>query len=191
MKNNNRIKINLPTLTSRDDAEACMNNLACVVNNQRQALARRDADILAINDEFAPELAHYDETIKHLTDQLRHWAEANPDQFPKDRKSLKLVSGILGFRTGTPKLALLSRAWSWDKVLAAIASIKEMAEMFIRTKQEVDKEAIIGVYNPIVTTPVAQDELRRIGVKIVQDESFFAEPDLTQFDTRQTQPASN
>jgi phage host-nuclease inhibitor protein Gam len=186
---NNRIKLPLDTLPTRADAELVLNDLALIISNKNRALTERDCRLITINEEYASLLAECDLAIKAKTDSLRAWAETNPDQFPKGRKSLTMLAGTLGFRTGTPKLALISRAWNWDKVLAAISSIKDMAAMFIRTKEEVDKEAIIGVYHLIKDTPVAQAELLRIGLKIVQDESFFIEPDLTQLTTRQTTEA--
>lgn len=181
-----RIKVNLPMLTSRDDAEAAMHDLAAVLNNQRLFTARRDAEVLAINKKYEGNLAQCEQEAAALTDQLRAWSEAHPDQFPKGRKSLDLVSGVLGFRTGTPKLALLSRAWNWDKVLA---QLKQMANRFVRTKEEVDKEAILAEHAGFTDKQAAADLLKLWGVKVTQDESFFIEPRLTALETRQTMEA--
>jgi phage host-nuclease inhibitor protein Gam len=171
-----RIKIKLPTITTRDEAEAVMNDLAWHTINQRKLTNQRDAEVLAINKKYEASLAACDEAIKEKSEALRAWAEATPDVFPKGRKSLDLVSGTLGFRTGTPKLALLSRAWNWDKVLAAL---RVGAVKYIRRKEEVDKDAILGANLPATAW-------QPFGVKIVQEESFFVEPKLTDQEARQT-----
>lgn len=181
MSKTNRIKIPLPTLATRDEAEAMMTSLAASVNAQRQLTATRDAEILAVNKSFESAFSTLELAINLKTDALRVWADANPDQFPKGRKSIEFVSGLLGFRTGTPKLALLNRSWSWDKVLA---TVRAAVRHFIRTKEEVDKDAILSEYAQHM---VSDAQLATYGVKVTQEESFYIEPALTETATRQVQ----
>lgn len=173
----NRIKKNLPTIRSREEAEARMNDLASTANNRRRLVAQRDAEVLAINSKFEGRLATCEQAIDEATDALRVWAESFPEEFPKGRKSLELVSGTLGFRTGTPKLALLSRAWTWEKVTEAV---QRWLPNFIREKPEVDKENILNQREEL------EPLLARCGVKVLQGESFFIEPKLSDMDARQT-----
>ena len=189
MKTKNRIKTTpLPALQSRDDAEMAMNDLALVIANKNQRVAIRDAEVLKINEAHAVTLAKFDEAIASYTQQLQHWAESNPAQFPKDRKSLKMTSGTLGFRTGTRKLVLFSRAWNWEKVLKRL---QEVATKFVRSKPEIDKDALLSDYASFVDKSAAAARLSNWGLKVTQDESFFIEPDLTYFENRQvnTTPA--
>jgi len=180
----NRIKVSLPQLLTRDDAETAMTDLAAVINEQRAHVANRDALVLKINKQFEAPLSNLDQAIKAKTDLLRNWAETSPDQFPKGRKSLELVSGTLGFRTGTPKLSLLSRAWSWDKVLDRLCSA---AKEYVRSKLEVDKESLLTA---TAENRVLTSDLASYGVKVTQDESFYIEPKLTSLETRQTSEAA-
>ena len=175
-----RIKVKLPTIATLDEAEAVMNELALTANNLRFFIAGRDAQVLKVNESFAPEISTCEMVVNEKTDILRAWAEASPDQFPKGSKSLALAAGTLGFRTGTPKLALLSRAWNWEKVLAKLKSLR-MFPNFVRTKEEVDKEAIISTHGTKFNAEIAN-----FGVKVVQDESFYIEPNLTDTDARQS-----
>src|SRR5690349_6652578 len=121
-KTKNRIKIPLHTIATREEAESVMNDLACITNRQRKLSAWRDAQVLRINEGYELEMAECVQALQTKTEALKNWAETNPDQFPKGRKSIELLSGVLGFRTGTPKLALLTRAWTWEKVLTALKS---------------------------------------------------------------------
>jgi phage host-nuclease inhibitor protein Gam len=176
----NRIKISLPLITTRTEAEAVMNDLANTANNRRKLAARLDMQILAAQDAAAPGLAACDADLQAKSDALRVWAEAHPEEFPKARKSIEFLSGTLGFRTGTPKVALVSRVWTWEKVLSAIIA---RGFKFIRIQEEVDREAILAFHAEAPDKPeVAVKVLAPIGVKIVQDESFYVEPKLTDAD---------
>lgn len=172
----NRIKIALPTINSREEAEAVMNELALTANNQRTFLANRDAEVLAINAKYEGNLASCAQAIKQKSDALRVWAESNPEEFPTGRKSLDLVSGALGFRTGMPTLALLSRAWTWEKVTEAVC---RHLPNFIRNKAEVDRGAILGQRVELAFI------LSKCGLKVMQDKSFFIEPKLANTTARQ------
>lgn len=184
MKKTNRLKITLtPALETREDVETTMNDLALTEAHYRRLQSQVDAEILAVKDRHAANLAIYQETMTRLTQQLHDWSVTHPDEFPKDRKSLRLTSGLIGFRTGQPKLALVSRKFTFER---ALSLVRELLPGFIRTKDEIDREALIAQRSE----PVIAAALPRCGLIVTQDESFFAEPDLTQFENRQTQKAT-
>ena len=182
----NRITVSLPSLLTREDAESAMTELAQHVNNRRKLITKRDGQILAINKDYEQPLAALDDRIETTTDTLRAWAESTPDAFPKGRKSLDLVSGIIGFRTGMPRLALLSRAFNWERVLHLV---EQFWPACVRLKKEVDKEQLLSLHAQAEDKPAAEAELKRLGLKVVQDETFFIDPKLTDTDTRQTEAA--
>ena len=177
-----RIKVKLPAIVTRDEAEAVMTELAQRANNLRKIIAGRDAAVLRINEAFAADIGAAKKDIDDKTDIIRAWAEANPDQFPKGRKSLALANGTLGFRTGTPKLALLNRKWTWAKALLAV---RTLLPAFIRDTPEIDKEALIAQRDE----EAIQYGLSHAGLKITNDESFFIEPRLTDTDARASVPS--
>lgn len=178
MKTKIKLTNNSQIPTTRDDAEALMNELANIANNQRLLQSRRDAEVLAINTKYEAGLSQCAEELKARTELLHAWAETNTDQFPKGLKSIKFTSGTLGFRTGTPKLSLLSRAFTWEKVL-------DLARKsgWVRTKVEVAKDTILAEHS---AGTLDAEALRRLGLKVVRDESFYCEPDLSAFEPRQT-----
>jgi phage host-nuclease inhibitor protein Gam len=156
----------VPALITRPAAEAAMNDLATYVNTQRQINSDRDAEILAVNTKYEESLAHCSQVIKDLTEVLHEWAKANPDQFPKDRKSIQFASGVLGFRTGTPKLILLNRRWTWKTALRAVQAF---LPAFIRDEPSIDAEAIIAQRDELA------EHLPNCGLQVTQGESFFVE----------------
>lgn len=173
----NTPKIKLPVLRDRTDADIAMQDLATLMNTERKIVAQRDAAVLAITERVAPELTSIQQAIKARTAMLEAWAIAHPEEFPKDRKSLELSAGTIGFRTPPPSLVLLSRKWTWETATEAAA---RFLPHFIRNKPEIDKEAIIAQRDDLA------EYLPMAGLKIVQPEKFFADPDLTKLPTRQT-----
>ena len=175
-----RIKLTIPTIATRTEAEAVMNELAAAANHKRRITARLDAAILKLKDDSAPLIAECDQVITIKTDTLRAWAEANPQEFTKGRKSIEFLAGILGFRTGTPKLSLLSRAWTWEKALEQVLA---KGFQFTRTKVELDKDSVLAFYanakDAKDLAAIRSDVLAPCGMKVVQDESFYVEPKLT------------
>ena len=171
-----RIKIVGPAIKSREQMEAVVGQIAEAKINQQIKTGEMDARILAVREEFEEELAGYAQDIQLLMAAATSWAEANPQEFGKAR-SIEMVHATVGFRTGQPQLKTL-KGWTWEKVLQAI---KRFAwRRFIRTKQEVNKEAILNARTRLGTRMVA------IGVQVAQDESFFVEPKVTAVETRET-----
>ena len=160
-------------IKDRNDAEAAMNSLAMAANNKRKFIAKADAAKLKVDEQFAPAIALCDEEAAHIEGLLEQWALANPAEFPKKKKSIKFASGSIGFRDGQPKLVLASKTWSWEKALEAV---QYLIPNFIRSKPELDKEALIAQADEL--EPV----LRNCGLKVEQGEKFFAKPNLTETD---------
>jgi phage host-nuclease inhibitor protein Gam len=173
---NKRIKSPITDLLeSRDAAERVMSDLTSNVNRQRYVVSRRDKAVLEITKPYDEDLAGLATRIAAQTESLRAWAEANPAEFGK-RKSIEMIDGTIGFRTGTPALKLLSRAWNWAKALAAV---ERTLPNFIRSKPEIDKEAIISQREEL------KEFLPSCGLKVDQGETFFVEPKLSEIETVQ------
>ena len=175
-----RIKKTLPTITTRDEAESVVGEIALVTANRDRHARNMDLDLASIRDRYMPNLLVYEADLKEKTDALCTWAQAHPEEFPKGRKSIAFIQGTLGFRTGNPKLALFSRKWNWDKVLAALMTLG--GQLFIRTKDEVDKDRLLKDH---ASKSIDDTWLCSVGCKVTQDESFFVEPTLTEVAIRQ------
>ncbi len=186
MKPTNRVRIAAPIpVLTRADAETEVGAIANLTLERNAAQILRDDEIVRIREKFGDTLAAFEALILLKTERLREWAEANPDEFPKGKKSLEFTHGTIGFRTGTPKLKTLGRK-TWAAVLVTIKRFG--ITPWVRVEESVNKEQIIadsrsGVgYAPdeIATT------MRQVGVQVVQDETFFIEPNLEDLETRRT-----
>jgi phage host-nuclease inhibitor protein Gam len=177
-------RIKLPsTIISRTRAEELLGEIASLKVDDRTLKTQMDRELTEVRDRYTGSIVTLEKQIEEKTVLLESWAAANPAEFPKGRKSLELLHGVLGYRTGTPKLKLLGRR-TWELVLEAMRGTPLRG--LIRTKEEVNKEGILAGY---AQNTIRDADLAEIGVKVVQDETFFVEVRLEELATRQTQQA--
>lgn len=186
-KNSGRIK--KPVLDpSAINIESVVGEIAALKNAERSLCADMDAERQQLEARYARPnpllsdphtalgLVEIRKRLETEAERAQLWAEAHPEKFAK-RKSLELTHGKLGFRTGTPKLKTLPK-WTWGKVLDYLRGMR-WSYRFTRIVEEIDKEAILASKLDAAT-------LAQVGVKVVQDETFFVEPNLTALETRET-----
>lgn len=160
-------------LANRLSFEGAVDRIAEIQVSLRQLTAERDARIQAAQQHHAEEIAALEDELKGKLALCEKFAAQHRDTLLTGKaKSLETPLARWGFRTGMPKLKLLSK-WTWDKVLAKLQEVGE--EKFVRLKPEVDREMILATY---ADNAVADTTLATYGVRVVQDESFFVEPKL-------------
>jgi hypothetical protein len=81
---------------------------------------------------------------------------------------METVHGALGFRLGTPKLKLL-KGFTWNQVTNLL---KEFAPQYVRISEEAAKDKLLSDRDSEEVAPL----LTKVGVSVVQEESFFVEP---------------
>lgn len=155
---------NLPVPQDRDEAAS---TITAIGNLQRQK-ARLEADM---NDELARTKERYEvlvapitEAISEKTEGVRVWADANRSRLTNGDKSktVDLGTGVLRWRNLPASVRL-------TKVDAVIERIRAMGlKRFLRTKIEVDKEAMLK--EPAVARTVAGVSIGSAG------EEFTVEP---------------
>ena len=141
----------------------------CSISSKLKAIeAKQEQEILKIRDKFKSQVADLQEKKAKAFELVQAYAEENKEDLFSKKKSLDWSFALFGFRTGTPKVEK-KRGITWD---AALALIKNLELPFIRTKEEVDREKIImSREDPEVTGSLA-----KIGINVVQTETFFIEP---------------
>jgi len=175
----NRIKKSVtPAITGRAEFDHLIGTIAQEILLQRATKIALDDQLAQVRAKFESELAEIDDRINDGMKLAQEYADAHPDMFPKDRKSLDTTHAVVGYRTGMPKLKTL-RGWTWDVVLDAVLSLPGKMREYIRTKSEVDKARIIADADDI-----GADCLRKFGMQLVQDETFFIDPKLEDLEGR-------
>ena len=179
-RHNSRIKTAAaPEIISRDEAESLVGQITELTIKKQQLVSEMDEQVSTIRSKYETTIGNLDARIEEMTKRTREWASANTSEFGS-KKSIAFVQGIIGFRTGTPKLKTLA-GWTFARVLNQLIEFKR--KKFIRLKQEVDKEAILAAYSQ---DEIGNSELKQIGLKVEQDETFFVEPAVTETEPRQT-----
>jgi phage host-nuclease inhibitor protein Gam len=167
----NRIKNTQPVIRTREALESLIGEIAALKNQQRLLTAAMDGQIQEIRGQYEAQLAVQNEALEQKMEHARVWSEANPQEFGAAR-SIETVHGVLGWRTGQPALKTLP-GWTFDRVLQTLKSMG--APGYIRVKEEVHKQNLLSDRDAI-----GPEKLREIGLRVVQEESFFVEPKLTE-----------
>lgn len=167
-----RIKSTTEAVT-RETAERIVREIAELSLEERELKNELDRSILAAREKCGPRLNQIAETVKEKAALVQAWAESDPEAFGKI-KSFRFPAGKVGFRTGTPKLKTLA-GWTFARVLDKLKELPWGAA-FVRIKEEIDKEGMLNAY---ASQTLSESEIRSVGTRVVQEESFFIEPDLS------------
>lgn len=164
-----RVRVTGPLLRSLAEAESALARLREVTIHRDQTQLILERRRKELDEEYGAQITEDQQEIDALAEQLRVWADASPAVFGT-KKSLELMHGVIGWRVGNPTLKTRT-GWTWDRVLEALRD----AGFFnwVRTKSEVDKQAILANREHIT-----EETMRLIGVRVVQDEPFFIEPKI-------------
>ena len=130
--------------------------------------AQMDIEMVKIREKNAEELGKLAEQKDKAFDVLQAFALENKEDVFTKKKSLETVHGVIGFRTGTPKLKTL-KGFTWKSVTNLL---KEFLPAYVRTIEEPDKERLLADRN----FPETANQFRKVGVEAIQEESFFVEP---------------
>jgi phage host-nuclease inhibitor protein Gam len=167
----NRIKNTQPVIRGREALESLIGEIAAIKNRQRLLTAVMDEQIQSVRRRYEPQLAGQNEALEQKMESARVWSEANPQEFGAVR-SIETVHGTLGWRTGGPSLRTLT-GWTWDMVKENLKAVS--APGYIRVKEEVNKQNLLADRETL-----GADKLRELGMRVVQEETFFVEPKLTE-----------
>lgn len=135
---------------------------------QREALRLETAmndEVAEIAARYTPQIENLKKQIKVLFKGIQDWCKTNRDELTNGgkTKTANLTTGTVSWRLGTPSCSV-----SRD-VEGVIEMLRRMGlERFIRTKEEVNKEAVLA--EPDAVKGIA-------GIKVNKGaESFYVEP---------------
>jgi phage host-nuclease inhibitor protein Gam len=161
-----RIKIVREIIETREEMERTVGEIAALVIDRDAMTAEMEGRLQDIRAEYEARLLENTNLTETKLAIAQDWAERNRDAFGK-AKSIEGVHAAFGFRTGMPKLKTIA-GWTWDAVKAWLLN---HGGGYTRTEVSVNKEEIIADREKLTETG-----LRKMGMKVVQDESFFVEP---------------
>lgn len=178
-------RIKAESFATEAEFTAAVDRVAWIDPEIRRLQALRDLVLLRVKN-------RYNEKIEALENErdakvargalyaTEHRSKLLPNE-AKDGKSCTTRLGMWGFRLGNQRIEIL-KGWTWAKVLE---KLKEAgAALYIRVKEETDKEAMLIDAKKHGHLVIPDDTggadltiaLKDVGVELVQDETFFIEP---------------
>lgn len=135
-------------------------------------ISRINADIelqcAKLREKWADELTRLDTEREKAFDTLQAYAVENQEELFAKKKSLDMVHGTIGFRTGTPKLKTL-KGFTWGAVTNLL---QEFLPGYVRTVTEPAKDKLLADRGDEETAAL----FPKVGICVVQDETFYVEP---------------
>lgn len=137
-----------------------------------------------IREKYALRLAELDDEKKQAFDTLQSFATENQAELFTKKKSLEMAHGVIGFRTGTPKLKTL-KGFTWASALQLAK--KFLPFTYIRQTEEIAKDKLladrdlkeVAVYDTPTCDPrvvTMLEAMAACGIQVVQEEAFYVEP---------------
>jgi len=163
----NREKKVVVTGVSRAMAEASFADYADADARQQRITSRMDLDITKIREKYQDDLTKLQERKDKDFEVMQTYAMENRDLFTK-KKSMETVHGIMGFRTGTPKLKT-RKGFTWGAVTNLL---KEFLPAYVRTTEEPAKDKLLADRE----IPEVVEIFPKVGIFVDQDETFYVEP---------------
>lgn len=151
---------------SRDAMEEALGKYATADANIVSINSKMDAEFTKIREKNADALAKLEQDKAEAFEVVQVFATENPDLFAK-RKSMETTHGVIGFRTGTPKLKT-RKGFTWASVLEML---KSFGKDFVRTTEEVAKDKLLADRDNEDTAAV----MEKCGIQVAQDEAFYIE----------------
>jgi phage host-nuclease inhibitor protein Gam len=171
----NRIK--LPQLKSREEFIEAVDEVALLTTSIRNLETHRDGDIQTVQNQYGEAIAEIQVRVTAAVAQAEAFAEAHQCELMLGKaRSAETALARYGFRTGMPQLKLKSKV-TWGMVVNTL--LRERRSMWLRTKIEAAKDAIIAACQARAETAAIAE---RIGMKVVQEETFYIEPKVESAD---------
>ena len=159
------------SIGNREELESVFGEYAAAVIETAALKAELEESIRKTRAGYEAAFARLDETAAALLADVEAWAAGHPEEF-KDRKSLELLHGTIGFRTSTPRVAI-PRGTDEDELAATLAG--EGLDCYVRLRRELDKPAILAAVADVGDGGESEAVLAAYGIRVRQSERFFAE----------------
>ena len=145
--------------------------------------AMMNAQIQKVREKFEEETMLERNTIQTLESDIETYCAKNKKEFEKDKRTIELIHGSVGYRTNPPKVLQLNNKF---KVATSIGLIKKLlTTKYIRSKEELNKESILSDYvDKKKASQLKENDLKEkltdetlaiVGLRIDQEETFMYE----------------
>ncbi len=159
-------------LTSIEAVDLALLELGKLATELSTAEATMNDAIQKLREEFNTKYQEKIDQRDIYLENIELFCNENKTLFESPRKK-ELTHGTIGFQTNPPAVGLLSKKYNWKTVLELMRKFRTMKK-FIRTKEEVDKEAIL-IEALKKKTKLTDEKLAAVGLKTDQGETFICD----------------
>lgn len=153
---------------TRDQMEEAFGSYATADAEVQSITAAMDKEIVAIRERNAERLAELEQKKTEAFEVMQVFATEQRETLFTKRRSLETTHGVIGFRTGNPKLKN-RKGFTWAAVLELV---KTFMPAYVRTEEAVAKDKLLADREE-----EGMPELfTKCGVYVDQDEAFYVEP---------------
>ena len=163
-----RVKKQIISDVTREVADEAFATYAKADAEHQKIQAEIELACAKIREKHADKLASLDGLKATAFDTLQAYATENKGELFSKKKSLEMVHGVIGFRTGTPKLKTM-KGFTWA---SALTMVKEFMGDFIRTTEEIAKDKLLADRE----AEGMAEKMEKCGIYVAQDETFYVEP---------------
>ncbi len=161
------------TIESHDDLERRVGEYAATSAKLSEIEAQMNIKIAEIRKTFEDRISSLSDASEAIFEDIQSFCSLHPETFQNGKKSIDLLHGTIGFRTGMPRL-LMPRGRKEEELCAEMLPLPSV-EKFVRRTYVVDKSAVIGSLTSDDTDD-AKRVLDSLGFKVSQAERFYIDP---------------
>ena len=127
-------------LQTRDDVEVAIKQIGDLQRQLEQAAIEQNNELAAITEKFAPKLTALKAQIEPVQQAVQAWCESRRDELTQNGKTKtgSFNTGEVQWRQRPPSVAIRGT----DSVIEALKT--HGLVRFIRTKEEINKEAMLN-----------------------------------------------
>lgn len=163
-----RVKKQVISDVTREAAEEAFAGYAKAEAESQKIQAEIELACAKIREKHAERITALEAAKMAAFDTLQAYATENKGELFTKKKSLEMVHGVIGFRTGTPKLKTM-KGFTWA---SALTLVKEFMGDFIRTTEEIAKDKLLADRD----VDGMAEKMEKCGIYVAQDETFYVEP---------------
>ena len=160
---------------SREQAEEAFGTYAKAEAESEKIKAEIELQCARLRERHSARLSELDSQKEEAFNVLHSFAVEHQQELFSKKKSLDMTHGVIGFRTGTPKLKTL-KGFTWA---SALQLVKEFLPGYIRQTEEIAKDKLLADRDTSLSTPSGSihmaEGMMRCGIGVVQDETFYVE----------------
>lgn len=158
---------------SREEVDAAIYEIGVAQRERERIATAMNEELAAVRARYEQEAVPHAAVIERFRQSIHIWAEAHRAELTRDgkTKTVKLASGEFCWRTRPPKVRITGEG------IVAEALKRLGLERFLRTKVEIDKNAILA--DPDAVAGVK-------GIALSQGEDFVIRPFQTEIEEVQS-----